>query len=155
MSYAQSVLQPGETIVAEGRLHWTIYGWAILFLLIGIVVVWLEYRYLPPQQAWLMGWTAATFGAAVVASFVYAWFIRWITEFAITNRRVIFKKGFVWRNTAEMNMDKIETVDVLQSIPGRLLGYGTIRILGTGASGGIEVRRIASPIELRNAITAK
>jgi uncharacterized membrane protein YdbT with pleckstrin-like domain len=69
---------------------------------------------------------------------------------------VIFKKGFIWRNTAEMNMDKIETVDVLQSIPGRLLGYGTIRILGTGgSSGGITVNRIASPIELRNAITAK
>jgi uncharacterized membrane protein YdbT with pleckstrin-like domain len=154
MSYAQSVLQPGETIVAEGRLHWTIYGWAILILLVGIALVWAEYRYVP-QPDTLVRYTAAAFGAAFLASFLYAWFVRWITEFAITNRRVISKKGFVWRNSAEMNMDKIETVDVVQSIPGRLLGYGTIRVLGTGASGGIEVRRIASPIDLRNAITAK
>jgi uncharacterized membrane protein YdbT with pleckstrin-like domain len=153
MSYARSVLQPGETIVADGRLHWIIYAWAILFLLIGVTLIGFEYRNASPE--WLVRLTAAIFGAAFAASFTYAWFIRWITEFAITDRRVIFKKGFIWRNTAEMNMDKIETVDVLQSVAGRLLGYGTIRILGTGASGGIEVDRIASPIELRNAITAK
>jgi uncharacterized membrane protein YdbT with pleckstrin-like domain len=154
MSYAQSVLQPGETIVADGRLHWIIYGWAIFFLLAGVALVWFEYRSMPQHEG-LIRVTAAVFGAAFVASFVYAWFIRWITEFAITDRRVIFKKGFIWRNTAEMNMDKIETVDVLQSIAGRLLGYGTLHIRGTGASAGIEVRRIAAPIELRNAITAK
>jgi uncharacterized membrane protein YdbT with pleckstrin-like domain len=153
MSYAQSVLQPGETIVADGRLHWIIYDWAIVFLVSGTALVWLEYWNAAAE--WLIGLTAAVFGAAFIASFGYAWFIRWITEFAITDRRVIFKKGFIWRNTAEMNMDKIETVDVLQSIAGRLLGYGTMRILGTGASGGIEVSRIAAPIELRNAITAK
>ena len=77
-----------------------------------------------------------------------------ITEFAVTNKRVIYKRGFIWRQTAEMNMDKVEAVDVMQSIPGRLLDYGTIHVKGTGA--GIEhLHRIASPIALRNAIIAK
>jgi uncharacterized membrane protein YdbT with pleckstrin-like domain len=53
-----------------------------------------------------------------------------------------------------MNMDKIESVDVDQSLLGRLLNYGTIHVFGTGE--GIEsLRRIAAPLALRNAITAK
>ena len=81
--------------------------------------------------------------------------MRWITEFAITNRRVIYKRGFIWRITAEMNMDKVETVDVGQSILGRLLDYGLLQVKGTGSGQGIIVKRIAAPVALRNAITAK
>ena len=94
-------------------------------------------------------------------SFAYAWFIRWITEFAVTDRRVIYKRGFISRHTDEMNMDKVESVDVDQSILGRLLDYGTVRDHGhrrhaseTRTPRGIG--RIASPpLALRNAITAK
>jgi len=53
-----------------------------------------------------------------------------------------------------MNMDKVETVNVDQSILGRILGYGTIHVLGTGQ--GIEgLSRIGRPITVRNAITAR
>jgi uncharacterized membrane protein YdbT with pleckstrin-like domain len=73
---------------------------------------------------------------------------------AVTNHRVIYKRGFIRRHTVEMNMDKVETVDVDQSLLGRILGFGTIRVLGTGQ--GIEtLNRIGSPILLRNAITAR
>jgi uncharacterized membrane protein YdbT with pleckstrin-like domain len=62
--------------------------------------------------------------------------------------------GFISRHTVEMNMDKIESVDVDQSLLGRMLNYGTIHVLGTGE--GIEsLRRIAAPLALRSAITAK
>jgi uncharacterized membrane protein YdbT with pleckstrin-like domain len=91
------------------------------------------------------------FYGLALGSAVHAWFICWITEFAITNIRVIYKRGFIARHTAEMNMDKVESVDVDQSVPGRILGYGTIHVLGTGQ--GIEhLHRIGSPIQLRNAI---
>jgi hypothetical protein len=53
-----------------------------------------------------------------------------------------------------MNMDKVETVDIDQSVPGRLLGYGTIRINGTGGTNDISLRRLAEPYALRSAITA-
>jgi uncharacterized membrane protein YdbT with pleckstrin-like domain len=66
---------------------------------------------------------------------------------------VIYKRGFIWRHTVEMNMDKVETVNVDQSILGRILSYGTIHILGTGQ--GIEsLHGIGSPVAVRNAITA-
>lgn len=57
---------------------------------------------------------------------------RYTDEFAVTNRRVIVKTGLISRKTLEMNLSKIESVNVDQSIFGRLLGYGTITIIGTG-----------------------
>jgi uncharacterized membrane protein YdbT with pleckstrin-like domain len=55
-------------------------------------------------------------------------------EFAITNKRVIIKTGFISRKTLEMNLNKIETVNVDQSIWGRIFGFGTITIVGTGGT---------------------
>jgi uncharacterized membrane protein YdbT with pleckstrin-like domain len=56
------------------------------------------------------------------------------SEFAITNKRLIIKTGFISRNTFEMNLSKIESINVNQSILGRVLGYGTIVIMGTGST---------------------
>lgn len=56
------------------------------------------------------------------------------SEFAITNKRIIIKTGFISRNTFEMNLSKIESINVNQSIPARILGYGTIVIMGTGST---------------------
>ncbi len=152
MSYVKHVLQPGETILKVGKLHWIAYHRAIFLLIAGLIVMWLE------SVTWKNeGVTAITgiiFGAACLVTYLHAWFIRWTTELAITYRRVIFKRGFINRHTEEMNMDKVASVEVDQSILGRILGYGTIAIMGTGQS--IEnLRGIADPIGLRNAITAK
>jgi uncharacterized membrane protein YdbT with pleckstrin-like domain len=83
---------------------------------------------------------------------VRQWFLSWITEIAVTNRRVIYKKGLIRRQTNEMNMDKVESVQIDQSILGRMLDYGDVTILGTG-EGFETLRTIAGPIELRNNIT--
>ena len=58
----------------------------------------------------------------------------WTSEFAITNKRIMIKTGFISRNTFEMNHSKIESINVIQSILGRLLGYGTIVVMGTGST---------------------
>lgn len=125
MAYIDSVLIPGEQIRHRGKLHWIIYVPGFILLpLAGIGVILL----------------------------VSAWIRRWCTEIYITDKRVIYKVGWISRHTMEMNMNKVESVDVSQSIMGRLFGYGTITIRGTGA--GIEpLRRIAAPMSLRNAIT--
>ena len=56
------------------------------------------------------------------------------SEFVITNKRIIIKTGFISRKTLEMNLNKIESVNVDQGILGRILGYGTITIIGTGGT---------------------
>src|SRR6185295_9377364 len=82
--------------------------------------------------------TAATFGVLFLVAFLRTWFVRWITEIAITDRRIIYKRGFINRHTEEMNMDKVASVDVDQTIFGRLLDYGTIHIIGTGGAQSLD-----------------
>ena len=59
-----------------------------------------------------------------------AWFERWTTEVLVTDRRVIYARGFIQRHTVEINMDKIESVDVDQSVLGRAFNYGDVTIRG-------------------------
>ena len=96
--------------------------------------------------------TAYALALVAVVLLIQQWFQWWVTEIAVTNRRVIYKKGLVRRQTNEMNMDKVESVQIDQTIIGRMLDYGDVTILGTG-EGFETLRTIASPIELRNSIT--
>ncbi len=63
-----------------------------------------------------------------------AWFRRYTTEFDVTDKRVIYKTGFIQRRTIEMNMDKIESVDINQSLLGRVFDFGEVTIRGVGES---------------------
>jgi uncharacterized membrane protein YdbT with pleckstrin-like domain len=151
MSYVRSVLQPGEKIIAIGRLSWIVYHRAILLLIVGIILIVLERIFWGETVVILI---TALFGVLTLAAAFQGWFQRWITEIAVTDRRVIYKRGFINRHTIEMNMDKVATVDVDQSVLGRLLNYGTVTVQGTGMS--FEpLRRIEAPLALRNAIIAK
>ncbi|MEI6679093.1 MAG: PH domain-containing protein [Mariniphaga sp.] len=71
---------------------------------------------------------------AIFTLFIAPLLDRYTDEFAVTNRRVIVKTGLISRRTLEMNLSKIESVNVDQSIFGRILGYGTITIIGTGGT---------------------
>ncbi|HEY9169311.1 MAG TPA: PH domain-containing protein [Lutibacter sp.] len=73
---------------------------------------------------------------------------KYTDEFAITNKRVIIKTGLISRKTFEMNHSKIESVNVDQSIIGRILGYGTIRIVGSGGTKEV-FPNIRKPLQFR------
>src|SRR5262249_59455107 len=66
--------------------------------------------------------------ACAVIALLVGWFRRWTTEMAVTDRRIIYKRGFIRRHTIEMHLDKVESVDVDQSILGRIFGFGDILI---------------------------
>jgi uncharacterized membrane protein YdbT with pleckstrin-like domain len=153
VAYVHSVLQPSETVKVVGRLHWINYFRALLLAaLAGGLLLYGEHEATKVgRSATFAGWLLLLIAAI---TFFGAWFRRLMTELSVTNHRVIYKSGFIRRHTVEMNMDKVETVNVDQSILGRMLGYGTIHVLGTGQ--GIEgLSRIARPIMVRNAITAR
>lgn len=80
-----------------------------------------------------------------------AWIQRASSEFAVTNRRVMIKTGLIQRRTLELNLSKVESIEVEQTFWGRLLGYGEIEVIGTG---GTRERfdRIAAPLEFRKAV---
>ncbi|HEX9320500.1 MAG TPA: PH domain-containing protein [Xanthobacteraceae bacterium] len=151
MPYIERVLQQGETVRHIARISWVMYLpglflWAVAGILATI---------LPSEPALhflvlVVAVIVFIIGAVLLAR---AWFHRVTTEIAVTDRRIIYKRGFVRRYTVEMHMDKVESVDVDQSVFGRLLDYGDVIIHGTGA--GLEpLPYIDHPLELRNHITA-
>jgi uncharacterized membrane protein YdbT with pleckstrin-like domain len=98
---------------------------------------------------------AAIIFALLALSSAFGKFIkRWTTELAVTDRRVIYKERLIARRTLEMNRSRVESVDVYQSVLGRLLGYGTITLRGTGGSGE-PMPNIDDPLTFRSYITAR
>ncbi len=75
---------------------------------------------------------------------------RTLSEFVITNRRIIIKTGFIARSTFEMNLSKIESVNVDQSVAGRIFNYGSLTIIGTGGTRE-TFHNIARPLDFRKA----
>jgi len=150
-SYVERVLQPGEEVRHHAELHWILYLPGIVVLILCFAVLYVARSVERGEGFWLA--VAAVLGAVAVILVFQAWFKRWITEIAVTNRRIIFKTGFIARNTNEMQMDKVESVRVDQSILGRLFNYGDILVLGTGKGEFTRLRTIAAPIDMRNKIT--
>jgi uncharacterized membrane protein YdbT with pleckstrin-like domain len=74
---------------------------------------------------------------------------RLTSEFAVTNKRIIIKTGFISRRTIEMKFSRIESVEVNQSIFGRVFDYGSITVIGTGGTKEL-FHKIAKPLEFRN-----
>lgn len=154
-SYVSKVLQPNETVRYDGTLHWIIYLPGIVlfaFGVAGLIGVLTMAHNAPGYRVYsIVVYVALGIGALHLFS---AWLKQLSTEIAVTDRRVIYKTGLVSRRTVEMNMDKVESVDVAQGIWGRIFNFGTVLIRGTGA--GIEpLSTIATPLALRNAITAR
>jgi uncharacterized membrane protein YdbT with pleckstrin-like domain len=156
MAYTEKVLQPGETVRFSSRIHWIVYVRGIVMIVLGIVAA-AALRQLNPDAAG--GFSVPSLVAIAVGlvfgvlSLLSAWWRRLTTEVTVTENRVIYKRGFIRRHTFEMNMNKVESVHVNQSMMGRIFDYGDILIRGTGSS--FEpLRLIARPLQFRNFVTA-
>lgn len=176
MLYVQQSLAPNEQLIHIGRFHW-FYDvsalmnivWGIFFavaLLIASVMVeakigirlsvapisrdatWIDLvRNLHPGIK-LVALMLVLIGVFRCAQMLV---IKTTTEIAITTQRIIYKRGLVARYVAEMNIDRIEGVSVLQSVMGRLFNFGRLLVRGMGV-GEMILPPIASPISFRRAI---
>jgi membrane protein YdbS with pleckstrin-like domain len=143
LGYVETILEPGEQISRRAHLHWIVYVRAVVLLLIGVVLMLYSENVIAAA-----GFVAFLFG---IEEFVKAAINRRTTEIAVTNQRIISKCGLIRRDTIEINMQKVESVDVQQSILGRLLNYGTVIVRGTG--GGINpLAYVSEPLPLRRAV---
>jgi len=73
------------------------------------------------------------------------------TEMAVTNRRVVIKTGLVSRKTIEMLLNKVESIEVNETAFGRMLGYGTIVVIGTGGTPE-PFHKVAHPLKFRSEV---
>ena len=154
MRYVRRVLQPGETVVYDTKLHWVIYIRAILLFVVCVILVAASVATSDNQNLSLaLEIAAAIFALLALSAALRAFVRRATTELAVTDHRVIYKTGLLARHTIEMNRDKVESVDVDQTLLGRIFGYGTIIVRGTGGS--LEpIRTIGDPLTFRSNITA-
>jgi uncharacterized membrane protein YdbT with pleckstrin-like domain len=133
MSYIKETLIGGEEIIYEGRLS----VWALLpKILLGVIFLLFAISFV-----WFILLTLIMFGWA------YITYIS--TELAFTNKRVIAKVGFIKRVTIELNISKVETIQVNQSILGRIFNYGSIVIAGAG-NPQAPIVGISQPMLFRN-----
>jgi len=152
--YIDEILQPGEKVLYSTNAHWMFYLPAIAAWIVALVLLILS-RTAITEGVILLCLSASAI-VAIVALYwtVKAWFHRWTTETDVTNLRVVHKSGFIKRRTFEMSLDKVESVDVNQSILGRLLNYGNVTVRGVG-EGAETIQTIAAPLDFRNHITAR
>jgi uncharacterized membrane protein YdbT with pleckstrin-like domain len=152
--YIDDILQPGEKVLYSTNAHWIFYWPAIAAWIVAAVLLVLSRATVTEGIVLLCLSASAVVALAALYWTFTAWFHRWTTETDVTNLRVVHKTGFIKRRTFEMSLDKIESVDVNQSILGRILNYGDVTILGVG-EGRETIKTIASPLAFRNFITAR
>ena len=134
---------PGESVIYQAKLHWIVYAWAAVLGGAGVVLL-------------VAGAPAAVPGAMLLAGIAgFVAYVKSVTsEFALTDRRVLMKVGWIRRRSVETLLGKVEAIVVEQGIGGRLLDYGTIVVTGTG---GTRERfdRIAAPLDFRRQVQAQ
>jgi uncharacterized membrane protein YdbT with pleckstrin-like domain len=138
-SYEKSSAALAEATTHRAHLHWIGYAPAFIVGVIAIIA-----RSLPAFAYLLFACAAYLFIQHAIR--------QWCTEILVTNRRVVYKTGLISRNTIEVTAQKIEGVEVEQSILGRLLNYGTLSIRGTGI-GTMKLTSVIAPLALRRALT--
>jgi uncharacterized membrane protein YdbT with pleckstrin-like domain len=146
-AYYKRLLRPNETVLHIGKLHWRVYLRALGLFFVAAALI--------SAGAALQGLPLIIIGflilliAAVVA--LDAWWRRLTTEIVVTNMRVIWKRNWIAVKTREINLSKIETVDIRQSVFDRLIGAGSVVMIGTGGSWE-PLWPVAKPRALRHAI---
>lgn len=175
MLYVQQSLGPDEELIHVGHFHWVYTVFAIMSIIwgiIGCIAVIIAGVYIQPlifegmghhsQQAhgFLDSVRSLHPGIRLGAFFVFIMglmrfaqmmVVRATTEIAITNVRLIYKRGLVARYVGEMSIDRIEGVNVLQTVLGRILDYGRVMVRGMGV-GEVILPPMADPITFRRAI---
>ena len=135
MSYVDKNLMEGEQVFYRARRHWTVFAGALFALFVGLLVfagvrIWGRPEWAANVSLIVLGLGMLT----ALAKAIPAWIDRATSEFAVTNKRVIIKVGWIKRRSLETLLSKVEGIEVNQGICGRVFDYGTIIITGTGGS---------------------
>lgn len=144
--YVDRSLGAREVVARRGRwpdIAWVLF-WALAAIISNAMIAGVAYL------GWSLAWMAALWG--VLAVFFVRWALHMITtEFAVTNQRVILKRGLITRYTRELTIDSVESVALHQSVLGRLFNFGSLTITGTGDAL-IKFPPMAQPVAFRRAI---
>ena len=159
MSYAEKHLIPGESVQYETKLHWivmvghAVIGIVLALFAIAIPIFWasLPTKKKGPSVPGAIYLVASVFLLVGGGLFLVGLVRRKATEMAVTSKRVIVKTGIAERRTVEILLSRIESVAVDEPALGRLLGYGTVIVRGTGGTPE-TFEKIYHPLEFREQV---
>ena len=160
MSYIEKSLIEGEAVLYTARLHWIVLLWPVL---IGVPIGIAGIGFLVGGVYHSARWSGFSGAMGVVGFLLFLGAIviigggivrRNATEIAVTNRRVLIKNGIVNRRTLELLLVRIESIGVDETPLGRMLGYGTVILRGTGGTPE-QFERIARPLEFRKQVQSQ
>lgn len=157
MSYVQNNLMPNEKVLFTASVHPAVFIQSLFACFVSIVPFYFTFKMGSqgdPVSAVIAGFMflfSLAFVLAAVILGIQALLMISTTEFAVTNRRVVAKTGFIRRHTLEMLLTRIESVSVRQSILGRILNFGTVTVTGTGGTKE-SFRAIGDPFAVRKRI---
>jgi uncharacterized membrane protein YdbT with pleckstrin-like domain len=128
MGYIQDSLSNGEEVRALFKLHWFAKIPMVIWIILAIPTV----------------------GITLLLA-IWEWLKLRSIEQGVTNKRVILKKGIISRKSEEMKISSIETVEIIQSVMGRIFGYGTVKVTGRGISD-LLFKNIRDPMDVKRKI---
>ena len=138
MSFIEKNLSANERIVYKAKLHWYIYLRGIFLIVLGLLI------------------GKASYGACGFLCFIgvislfLAFMLSSSSEFAVTNKRIILKTGFIKRKFIEIQLNKSEGLQIEEGVMGRMLGFGSLKITSGGVT---EVfRPVAKPFEFKKQV---
>jgi uncharacterized membrane protein YdbT with pleckstrin-like domain len=150
MGYVEQNLMPGEQIILEAKLHWAIFGGPAIIAGVGLLLLIGSLSGSDNTRVGIccLSWIVLLFGVLYAARAMVSYFT---TEFAVTDKRIIAKTGFLRRRSLELLLSKVESIGVHQPILGRIFDYGTIVVVGTGGTEE-SFPHIAGPMDFRRRI---
>lgn len=160
MSYVEKHLIAGETLQYQTNLHWIVMlghaGLAAFFVLAGVALLVFSFgaRQNTESHSNVLVWPALASFVVAAILFAVGLIKRNATEMGLTNKRVIVKTGLANRRTIELLLSRIESVVVEEPAMGRVLGYGTVIIRGTGGTPEV-FEKIAHPLEFREQVQSQ
>jgi uncharacterized membrane protein YdbT with pleckstrin-like domain len=145
VGYVEDHLLEGEELMYRAHLHRIIYVVPALFAVAGVV-----FAIVTMQQS---GPLPLAIALIVLGLLPIAWarIVDMSSEFAVTDRRVIIKVGFIQRRTLETMLSKVEGIGVDQGVFGRLVNLGTVTVTGTGGTHE-QFKSVAAPLEFRRQV---
>ncbi|MGA2622541.1 MAG: PH domain-containing protein [Bacteroidota bacterium] len=137
MAYIEQNLIVGENVIYRAKLHWIIFQWTIIWFAISMICF-----------SGNVNSAGIIFLALAIVLGIFRILDYTTSEFGVTNKRVLIKVGWAQRRSLELLLTKIESIAVVQDLQGKMLGYGTIIITGTGGSKEV-FPSITNPFEFR------
>jgi len=145
VSYVETNLIPGEQVLYQTGLHWIVFVvpvfFAVLCGLIGLPLLFM-------QDSAAVGFFLLVFAGLLV---LFGYLTRKATEMAVTNKRIVIKTGLLSRKTFELLLSKVESIGVEEGLLGRMLGYGSVVVRGTGGTPE-PFKNVAHPLEFRRQV---